>query len=208
MVLVLLGVYTILSNALEISSIDESCLRGINFYIYGSTNCPYCKSLEMFFESKIPGSSFFCDLDSVEECRNLFTTQSIYIVNNTSLNPDIPELILYKLLGAIPRTLVVRNNAYILGVVIGAVEDLEFWINISCSKPGNKVPLYSGNNLIGYVELNTTDHSKFIAEWLPQRLPSETPKKQFDVNVYPLLIPVIVLIAGIIIAVIARKVLK
>ncbi|MEM1696762.1 MAG: hypothetical protein QXJ18_04370 [Desulfurococcaceae archaeon] len=185
---------------------ESNCINGVHFYTYGHMGCPYCKALKEFFETRIPGSSVFCDISTVGEYYDMFYAQTSYIVNHTSLNPDVPQLLLYRLVGAIPRTLVVRENKYILAVVVGAVEDLNFWMNLSCLEPSTRIPLFSGNTLVGYIELGTIDHSEFVEKWLPvATTPTSPVEQEFPQPIGYLILPVVAIVLGVVVILLARR---
>ncbi|MEM1694989.1 MAG: hypothetical protein QXS14_03710 [Desulfurococcaceae archaeon] len=207
-VLLLLSVLITTSSFLTTFNIEaeSNCVNGVHFYIYGQMGCPYCKALKEFFETRIPGSSVFCDIGTVEEYYEMFYAQTVYIMNHASLNPDVPQLFLHRLVGAIPRTLVVRENKYILAVVVGAVEDLNFWMNLSCLEPGTRIPLYNGNTLVGYIELGTTDHSEFVEKWLPVATTPTPPVKQESPQpISYLILPIVTIVLGVALILLARR---
>lgn len=145
---------------------EESCAKGTLFYVYGLTTCPYCKRQIEFFKSIHPEGSVICYVDASAACNEGFELMTYYMLNHTTYTVNISSLQIYQLLGSVPRTLVVKNNTYVLGVVVGLVDNWDFWSNISCSQPSSKIPLYVGSTIIGYVDAGSVNHSELIKHWL------------------------------------------
>ncbi len=120
------------------------------FYEYGASWCPSCRSLHEFFSSKYPNQHFFCAIDVYKACDDGFTKFATEVTGS----------------GSIPQTLVLVNRTHVLAVVIGAVTEEGFWASISCAQPSARVPVYYGTRLLGYLDLNTTDHSSFIEKYV------------------------------------------
>ncbi len=119
-------------------------------YIYGSEGCPHCKALKNYFTSWYGSSNtYFCSLDTNASCVERFLT--FYHSLNMS--------------ASIPLTFVVVNGS-VRAVVIGGVSNRSFWDSLLSLKESNAIPLYIGDNLLGYLMIE--DVSSFTKVMVPE----------------------------------------
>ncbi|GEM_PF-1927069 len=111
------------------------------YLIYGSTLCPHCRALKAFMEEEFPSNFGFCPINTDESCATLY--QLVHAFLGLPLNATY---------GAVPFTLVVREGA-VVGIVIGEMENKTFWESF---EPSNRVSIYLGPYLRGYVATNQT----------------------------------------------------
>ncbi len=111
------------------------------YLIYGSTLCPHCRALKSFMEEEFPDNFGFCPINTDESCATLY--QFVHAFLGLPMNATY---------GAVPFTLVVREGS-LVGIVIGELENKTFWESF---KPSNKVSIYLGPYLRGYIVTNQT----------------------------------------------------
>ncbi|MEM4481642.1 MAG: hypothetical protein QXK88_00405 [Desulfurococcaceae archaeon] len=130
--------------------VDAQCYvnSSILFYEYGQSSCPHCTKQHDLFVREFPRNNFFCEIDKYRECESAFAEFALSVTINVTGVP-VP----------VPQTLVVKtvDNEYnLIAVVIGAVTDKSFWIQLSCREPSNEVPIYYGTNQVGSLYINET----------------------------------------------------
>ncbi|MET1102277.1 MAG: hypothetical protein ABWW69_07380 [Pyrodictiaceae archaeon] len=100
------------------------------FYILGESTCPYCSALKEFFAKYFEKNYCFCDIRVNKNC-----TKALFLV--------------IKILGtppAVPQTIVLVNGS-VVAVVIGLVEDKNFWISIAEKSEPGKVIVFNGMSI-------------------------------------------------------------
>ncbi|MEM0246324.1 MAG: hypothetical protein QXW53_01250 [Desulfurococcaceae archaeon] len=135
--LILLG---LLTQLVVVGSGD--CLSTTFFYVYGSTQCPYCRSLDAFFNQSFPEKHYFCPVNLDEKC---YKEYEVLVTSITGRD-------------AVPQTLVLRNESGRLvatAIVIGAVMEQSFWEQLACGKPVNEIPIYSGVKQVASAPANS-----------------------------------------------------
>ena len=126
----------------ESSAASEACLNDTLFYAYGLSTCPHCRSLHDFFDSEFKENYVFCYLDKNATCSENFNS----LVSKISKMPGYDRV--SRLLAYVPLTVVSRNNTEIVAIVVGAVTDRAFWLNLACREPDEKILFYSGTDLV------------------------------------------------------------
>ncbi|MEM0114398.1 MAG: hypothetical protein QW039_01865 [Fervidicoccaceae archaeon] len=120
----------------------------VTFYEFGQSTCPHCTALLNLFAQNFPNNTYFCDIATSQSCLVRF-----YSWTNFSGFPL-----------SVPQTFVIYNNTYILGIVLGEVENVTFWSNIANSKPSEtQFPVYIGDTLWGYIN-GSSVAQKFIID--------------------------------------------
>jgi len=149
---------------------NNTCLSSNNivFYAYGETTCPHCKKLHDFFDTTFKHNYVFCYIDKYSECYN---NLGKFILDIVKL-PGAQSV--QSVLGYIPQTYILKNNTYLLGIVIGAVTDENFWLNLTCREPTSEIPVYEGTTQVGIIEANTTLQSELVQKILSYIPPVET----------------------------------
>ena len=169
LLLALLITLTTSSTVVSENLIKEkaACLEDTVFYTYGLTTCPHCRKLHDFYDnSEFKDSYVFCYIDEHSECSSNYRALVHRIYNLTS-SSEIQSHLAY-----VPFTVILKNNTYILGIVVGSVLDRDFWFNLACKEPSSEIPVYSGRSEIGVLVANTT-----IQEELAQLILSFIPPK-------------------------------
>lgn len=129
---------------------NEECLRGTLLYMYGESTCPFCNRLHQFFQQNFPESSYyFCVIDKYRECYEKFVDFASEMTK----------------FSGVPQTIVVKGSS-IVAIVIGADTNKSFWLQLACSQPSTEIPVYSGEQVVFTIRVNTTDHSKLISKYL------------------------------------------
>ncbi len=122
-------------------------------YILGDPSCPACTHLKEFLDSH--GLNYvFCPIYGNETC----TKASLILLKKYGLPPYIP-------------TTLVISDGYVKAVVIGAVADKSFWLNLAFSPPHDYVPVFMGEEL--GIKLNVSP-KQLLKELLPNLAPSTT----------------------------------
>jgi len=111
------------------------------YVIYGSTLCPHCRALHQFMDEEFPNNFSFCPINTDDACAMLYQLLHAFL--------GLPMNSTYA---AVPFTLVVRDGK-LVGIVIGEIENKTFWESF---KPTNRVDIYFGNYLRGYITTNQT----------------------------------------------------
>lgn len=111
------------------------------YLIYGSTLCPHCKALKEFMSIEFPNNYGFCPINTDESCATLY--QLIHAFLGLPMNGTY---------AAVPFTLVVREGK-LVSIVIGEDENRTFWESF---RPGDRVSIYLGPYLRGYLSTNQT----------------------------------------------------
>lgn len=168
--LVVLLIVLSLSQLVVSENPSNMCLSGNNivFYAYGETTCPHCKRLHDFFDATFKHNYVFCYIDKYSEC---YSNLGKFILDIVKL-PGAQSV--QSVLGYIPQTYILKNNTYLLGIVIGAVADESFWLNLACREPSSEIPVYEGTSQVGVVEANTTLQSELVQKILAYIPPVET----------------------------------
>ena len=120
-------------------------------YVMGDSRCPSCSRLEEFLRG-VGLNYCLCPLS------NSTCLSKYYWLVNT-----------FKLPTYIPLTIVIANST-VKAVVIGAVTNESFWINLIRSYVSDEVPYYYGTKLVKYLGIDPKELLKHIA---PQYLSSE-----------------------------------
>jgi len=136
-ILVIFLVCCVLAEASLVSSND---LTSLNFIMFGSKTCPHCKALHNFFNTNYQGRFYVFWVEDVAGS-NLF-----YKLAATEINYGLSQD--YAI--AVPQTLVLREGTPI-AVVIGEVENTEFWNQLVLSNTTSKVSVYLGSSKSGIV---------------------------------------------------------
>jgi len=169
----LLVVFSIAIGLLQIvvsENPSNTCLSNNNviFYAYGESTCPHCRNLHDFFDTTFKHNYIFCYIDKYSECyRNL--GKSILDIAKLPGAQSIQSV-----LGYVPQTYILKNNTYLLGIVIGEVKDEAFWLNLACREPSSEIPVYHGMSQVGVIEANTTLQGEIVQEILSYIPPAET----------------------------------
>jgi len=122
-------------------------------YVLGDPSCPACTHLKEFLDSH--GLNYvFCPIYGNETC----TKASLTLLKKYGLPPYIP-------------TTLVISDGYVKAVVIGAVADKSFWLNLAFSPPHDYVPVFMGKELS--IKLNVSP-KQLLKELLPNLAPSTT----------------------------------
>jgi len=135
--LLLLSIAIVQLVALSITSLAAvSVPKEVTFYEFGESTCPHCTALLNLFANNFPNNTLFCDIATSQSCLNRFSNWLGF--------SSFP--------GSVPQTFVIYNKTYILGIVIGEVDNATFWANIALSQPNEaRFPVYAGDQLWGYV---------------------------------------------------------
>ncbi len=136
------------------------CLVDTVFYAYGLSTCPYCRLLHEFFNKTFPHNYNFCyiNLDyTCEEKHGQLVEKILKMPGSTSV---------HHFLGYVPLTVVVKNETHIVSIVVGAVIDENFWINLACKKPNGKVYFYQGTELVAVLGEETSERGGIPSEIL------------------------------------------
>ncbi|MEM0004309.1 MAG: hypothetical protein QXE10_04035 [Desulfurococcaceae archaeon] len=149
---------------------DNSCLNGVLFYIFGESTCPYCKLQHDFFQQNYPASvHYFCIIDKYGDCYNKFI-QFVRDELISKANMDTSKI-------GVPLTIVVKNyggNKSIVAVVIGAITDKNFWLQLACSQPGENIPVYLMTQQAYFIPVNQTTNGELVNEYIVFPYPPST----------------------------------
>lgn len=166
----------------------ENCLSGVLFYMYGQTTCPHCSSQDDFFKQNFPNNYFYCPIDKYQECYNAASQFASFLANK-----GVP----LNIATGIPQIIVVKNDTgspSILAVVIGELRERSFWLQIACSTPDTKIPVYasagSSGFIIAEINVNTTNHSELIGNYV---VFPKTPSEEFNSQILGVVIVIAVL---------------
>ncbi|KSW11621.1 hypothetical protein CF15_01975 [Pyrodictium occultum] len=108
--------------------------------ILGSAACPHCRAMEAFFEEKLPGVAYFCDIDARgSSCWRAF---SLLVAERVTLG--VPTIVVCD-----------AESHRVDGIVVGEYEDAGWWRSILSNgvSTGNAttIPVYIGGRLAGFV---------------------------------------------------------
>jgi len=167
----------------------QACMGGLRLYLYGSINCPYCKRQLELFKQQYINATYVCFLEEAKECYPRLLEVYKELVDKAGF----PSGNVY-----FPLTLVVRVNEtgkYVLGIVIGLVDNVEFWNTLSCSEPAENVPVYVGGEVRFELPLRYSEHSSFVENYgVGYKVASETQQPALDPVLTGLIVIVIVVI--------------
>lgn len=184
--------------------VDRGCIAGSLFYIYGMTTCPYCERLHEFLDNSYSGLAAFCAINEVQSCDAAFNKQTELLLQRFNSTIPLSPYDLYRVFGAVPRTLVVKNKTYILAVVIGLVENADFWNNITCYEPSSKVPVFYGDRVVGHVDLELSEQPDLLKDWIVDH----EPKQQAEFPVATGIALAIVIATGLVVLVLALRIAR
>jgi hypothetical protein len=77
----------------------------------------------------------------------------------------------------VPLTIVVKDfgeNKSIVAVVIGAITDKNFWLQVACSQPGENIPVYLMTQQAYFIPVNSTNISELVNEYIVFPYPLST----------------------------------
>lgn len=167
----------------------QACMGGLRLYLYGSINCPYCKRQLELFKQQYLDVTYLCFFEEARECYPKLLEVYKELVDKAGF----PSENVY-----FPLTLVVRVNEtgrYVLGIVIGFVDSVEFWNTLSCSEPAENVPVYVGGEARFKLPLRYNEHSSFVENYgVGYKVASETQQPALDPVLAGLIVIVIVVI--------------
>lgn len=164
---------------------------GVYLYLYGATWCPYCRSLDNFFNQAYPGRYYFCKIDLYEDCKTNLKALNEYLVRSKGIPSEI--------LGGIPQTLVIRDGRYLLAIVIGGITDSKFWDEITSMTPQERVLLIVPPNKYE-IPVTFNEQAEIVSKYAPVSTTSGTSTGTL------LVVPAVLAIIGI--AVIAYALLR
>jgi len=70
----------------------------------------------------------------------------------------------YYLFGYVPVTVVVKNQTHIVSIVVGAVTDKNFWLNLACRELDGKIYFYQGTDLVAVIGEESTQENNIPGE--------------------------------------------
>lgn len=178
----------------------ERCTTGVVLYIYGMTTCPYCERLHEFLGANYPNLTTFCAIDRVQSCDSAFSKQTEVLLRRFNASISLSTYILHRLFTSVPRTLIVKDRTHILAVVVGLVENTDFWNNLTCLEPSSKIPLFYGTTEIGYIDIDVSEQPSLLREWIVDNEP-----KQQAGSPMILVALVIIAVAGLLVLLVALK---
>jgi len=121
-------------------------------FVYGSSGCKACRSLEEFLLKHYGSITIFCDIATNKSCRVRF----FELIREYEMPPEIPT------------TFIVGREG-IVAVIVGDVENKTYWEALIRSKPEspNRIPIYGGGSrVVKYLVIE--DQSEFISKYLPE----------------------------------------
>jgi len=130
------------------------------FYIYGENTCPHCIAMHEFL-IKTYGEEhvIFCNI--LPETKSNPCFEKLEDFSNTGLVLGVPFII------------VVYNNTA-SAIVIGEYENKTFFDSLLHTNPSDKIPVYTGGVIIGYINASRLGQHGFVAYYAPYH-PSGTP---------------------------------
>lgn len=168
--------YVLMLASLMILALGSTSCFASNYvlYILGDPSCPACTHLKEFLDSH--GLNYvFCPIYGNETC----TKASLVLLKKYGLPPYIP-------------TTLVISDGYVKAVVIGAVTDKTFWLNLAFSPSHDYVPVYIGEEL--GIKLNVSP-KQLLKELLPSLAPSTTTAIPKQSTIAPILLATLVSLA-------------
>lgn len=108
-----------------------------SFVTFGSKSCPHCQSLHSFFSTNFQGMYVFVWIESTAAGLNL-----LYDIATAEVKYGLSS----SYAGATPHTLVF-SDCVLVAVVIGAVENSEFWSSLLKLNTTEFVPVYLGTTV-------------------------------------------------------------
>ncbi len=130
------------------------------FYIYGENTCPHCIAMHDFL-SKTYGREHVVFCDILPETMNNPCFKKLEDFSNTGLVLGVPFII------------VVYNDTA-SAIVIGEYENKTFFDSLLHTNPSDKIPVYAGGVIIGYINASRLGQHGFVAYYAPYS-PSGTP---------------------------------
>ncbi len=119
---------------------------------YGSSGCPHCSALHQFLLDKYGEEHhIFCDIATNDTCAQYFAK----------------FLSASKLPGYVPQTFVFKEGK-LMAMVIGEIEDVNFWNNILSQQPSDNITIYYGGEPAAYLYLPLDKHDDFVKEFVPE----------------------------------------
>lgn len=115
--------YIGVDKAVELVSLLQNLIdvsEGVHIVMFGSTGCPYCKNMDIFFTQNYRGIYKALWIDANSEARDLF-----YRVAKLEIDNGVSMDIAFS----VPQTIVVKNG-FIRAIVVGAETSRQFWDSI------------------------------------------------------------------------------
>ena len=127
------------------------------FYIYGENTCPHCIAMHEFLE-KTYGKEhvIFCNI--LPETENNPCFKKLEDFSNTGLVLGVPFII------------VVYNDTA-SAIVIGEYENKTFFDSLLHTNPTDKIPVYTGGVIIGYINASRLGQHGFVEYYAPYHPP-------------------------------------
>ena len=129
------------------------------FYIYGENTCPHCIAMHEFLE-KTYGKEHvvFCNILPETESNPCF--KKLEDFSNTGLVLGVPFII------------VVYNDTA-SAIVIGEYENKTFFDSLLHTNPTDKIPVYTGGVIIGYINASRLGQHGFVEYYAPYHPPGK-----------------------------------
>ena len=123
------------------------------FYIYGENTCPHCIAMHEFL-SKTYGEEHVVFCNILPETMNNPCFRKLEDFSNTGLVLGVPFII------------VVYNDTA-SAIVIGEYENKTFFDSLLHTNPSNKIPVYTGGMIIGYINASRLGQHGFVSYYAP-----------------------------------------
>ncbi len=123
------------------------------FYIYGENTCPHCVAMHEFL-SKTYGEEHVVFCNILPETMNNPCFRKLEDFSNTGLVLGVPFII-------------VVYNGTASAIVIGEYENKTFFDSLLHMNPSNKIPVYTGGIIIGYINASRLGQRGFVSYYAP-----------------------------------------
>jgi len=131
------------------------------FFEYGDSQCPHCAAQHRFFLNNYGSDHHvFCDIRTNQTCM-LFFAKYLKV---TGLPASVPQTLVFV-------------DGHLNAIVIGEVEDKNFWDNLIGIKPSYEVKLYLGEEARTSVNFTKEELIVFIEELIPKPYSTELIKE-------------------------------